>query len=102
MKLDSANNQRLKSLTDFKDKSQKISLEELLRNGQLIKPQDKRSEEILDTLAQIRTLAEVDHILQEQFKNGDLQTPFDDVYNMVEKLAKQEFSLKLKLQQLTK
>lgn len=77
-------------------------MEELLKNGQLVVPQDKRSEEILDTLAQLRSIAEVDHILQEQFKNGDLKVSFDDVYSSVEKLAKQEFTLKSKLQQLTK
>lgn len=102
LKLDQANNQRIKNLTAFKDKSQQINMEELLKNGQLVVPQDKRSEEILDTLAQLRSIAEVDHILQDQFKNGDLKVSFEDVYSSVEKLAKQEFTLKSKLQQLTK
>ena len=40
--------------------------------------------------------------LQEAFKNEELQIGFEDTYLLVEKLAKQEFTLKSKLILLTK
>ena len=68
----------------------------------MIQAQDKKSEELVETLSTLTAIEEADKTIQDLYKNGDLQVEFEDVFQQVEKLAKQEFALKIKLLQLTK
>lgn len=74
----------------------------MIKDGSILNTDDRKTMEVVDSLAQLKAIEEADRELQDLFKNGDLLVSFDDVYNMVEKLAKQEFTLKSKIIQLTK
>ena len=89
-------------MSSYRDKLKEISIEELLAAGTVVLPQDKKSEELVETLSTLTAIEEADKVIQDLFKNGDLQVEFEDVFQQVEKLAKQEFTLKHKLLQLTK
>ena len=96
------NNENIKKLTAYKEKLQGMSIESMIKDGSIMKVDDRKTTEVVDTLAQLRATEEADKELQDLFKNGDLMVTFEDVYNMVDKLAKQEFNLKTKIIQLTK
>lgn len=96
------NNENIKKLTAHKEKLQSLSLETMIKDGSILNTEDRRTMDVVDTLAQLKATEEADKELQDLFKNGDLNVAFDDVYNMVEKMAKQEFTLKSKIIQLTK
>jgi hypothetical protein len=96
------NNDNIKKLTAHKEKLQSLSMDTMIKDGSILNTEDRRTMDVVDTLAQLKATEEADKELQDLFKNGDLNVAFDDVYNMVEKMAKQEFTLKLKIIQLTK
>lgn len=94
--------ENVQKLEEYKNQTTAIKLDILIESGSLIKPVDKKSEELLDALANLEAVELANKELQEQFKNGDTSIGFDEVFSLVEKLAKQEFTLKAKLIQLTK
>jgi hypothetical protein len=79
-----------------------MSMESMIDNQSIFKAEDRSSLELIENLANLRAIEEADKEMQDLFKNGDLSVSFDEVYNMVEKLSKQEFTIKSKIIQLTK
>lgn len=102
LKQNTKNIENTRRLTQFKEQAQSLKFDTLIKDGIIIKSDEKKSDELVDTLANLRTIIEVDKELQDQFKNGDLNVNFEDTLLMVERLAKQEFTLKSKLLQITK
>lgn len=79
-----------------------MSMESMIDNQSIFKAEDRSSLELIENLANLRAIEEADKEMQDLFKNGELSVSFDEVYNMVEKLSKQEFTIKSKIIQLTK
>lgn len=79
-----------------------MSIDNMIDNQSIFKPEDRSSLELIESLANLRAIEEADKEMQDLFKNNDLNVPFEEVYNMAEKLAKQEFAIKSKIIQLTK
>jgi len=102
LKLNEKNSKNLTKLNSHKESIQAMNIENMIDNQSIFKPEDRSSLELIDNLANLRAIEEADKEMQDLFKNGDLNIPFEEVYNMVEKLAKQEFTIKSKIIQLTK
>jgi phosphopantetheinyl transferase (holo-ACP synthase) len=96
------NNQHISNLKQYEAEVSKKSLHKLMEEGQIVQPEDKKSELMMETLSTLFSLKEAQKELIEQFKNGDVNVGFDDIYTIIDKLAKQEFEHRYKLLQLVK
>lgn len=102
VKQNEKNAQNIAKLNQHRDSIKTVSIDSMIADGSIFKSEDRKSLDLIENLANLRAIEEADKEMQDLFKNDDFRVPFEDVFNMVERLAKQEFTLKSKIIELTK
>ena len=63
-------------------------------------PNNEQSKETISTLANLKSLEEVEKLFYDMFENDQLSLTFDDAKKVLDKMAKEEFIYKSKLKEL--